>query len=359
MLMRYLFTVLLLLSLTVPAPAALAASGKPTYSVTVEQLVLTITEDIGGKNLGISLKGSSTSKADAFTVSDPGRIVIDLPSSALKRGKNIPPTGLTRVSLIRIGVHPDKVRIVLDLTSSELPSLNLAKGDKRLDITASWNTSPSPTATQASPHQTGTETQVPPVLSPSPTGTLAPTASSPTGAPTSSPVIEPSMVSTATPSEAPTRTLTAKPTFTRTPTPVTTPTSTPTQLPTLTPTFPPIESPPLSGAAPMARRSVSGLHFEYAEPDHSPFIRISLSEKSEYRFVKEKDKSYKITISRCALGVPSLALPQFPPNDFTGFTWVQVKENDGDIDVMVGVDDNTRVSAIPKDSDIIVKTLPK
>jgi type II secretory pathway component HofQ len=67
------------------------------------------------------------------TLSNPGRLVVDLHGIVEASGKRQIPVGSAEIESVRIGRHPDKVRVVLDLADAEAPYA-IQPGSRRLVI---------------------------------------------------------------------------------------------------------------------------------------------------------------------------------------------------------------------------------
>lgn len=185
----------------------------------------------------------------------PTRIVIDIFGMPSKTARS---TSIQskKINKIRVGIHQDKTRIVLDSPVKTQPEITQS-GTANNPVFLIKFTSSSPESLKdeerkiapvATPAETpvAKETPLPivtPAVTPVPTATpeLKPTTPKPTATPTATPTSTPKPEPTATPTPKPTPTPTPTPTPKPTPTPTAVPTPVPT--PTATPTPEPIESP--------------------------------------------------------------------------------------------------------------------
>lgn len=158
-------------------------------------------------------------KVEAFALADPPRLVVDFMGVATKASETFQAPKNTVVKQFRLGAHPEKLRIVMDLLTTEPPVFEWKAGPRQALLRIS-ESGPLASAPASAPVATAVPTSVP------------------TEAPTQAPTTPP----TAAPSKTPTST--ATPAATKEPTPP--PTTTPTPMPTFsaTPTPEPTKAPP-------------------------------------------------------------------------------------------------------------------
>lgn len=95
----------------------LSASGKSALTLTRLNGV--------SSNSGVDL-----SAVETFSLGNPGRVVVDIPTHIEETAKNIDvEQGV--ISAIRVGQHPGKTRVVIDLKRGEQPTVSIAGIDKR------------------------------------------------------------------------------------------------------------------------------------------------------------------------------------------------------------------------------------
>lgn len=266
---------------------------------------------------------------EVFTVPNPPRLVIDAGGLDFKKSSTFPIKGCDLTSLLRVGIHPDKVRFVFDLTqgyeivfkaTSEVSSGNVEVNLKNLAVTAK---------------PTGTSTATPTVTSISPT--LEPT-------------IKP--------------TITAEPTSTSEPEPTATPTPTEEMPSKATPTIEPEITEALPTATPVGDTSplpegqiLKGIAFEREEAGKTPLIRITLTNEPKFKLARANPKLYKLTIPDAIPSGSHLFLPSFPPQDFIGLVSVQASSSGDGTIVFIGVERNEKINAYREGTDIIVKII--
>ncbi len=342
-----------------------------------------------------------------FIVENPNRIVIDIfgMPSRTARGTNIDSNKLRKV---RVGIHQDKTRIVLDSpVKSPLEisqSGNISSPVFLITFPGAYFEAETPVLTPA-PSET-------PTPAPSPEPTLAPTEE-----PTREPTREPTLAPTATPTPEPTPSPTPSPTPESTPAPTPSPSPTPapatpspTPEPTPEPTKAPSPSPtpsPVATATPLVtppateppdtKKPDTKKEVELqktAAPELSPEVpkeSLSITEIEEsIKEIETKDKDvevdsdgnaivktivfqttsdnfissivisatslgaytmnkiapgeYELSLTRSRLKGPHLELPQFPPDSFKGFTYVRASEKDDAVFIHIYVDEGVRLT---------------
>jgi type IV pilus assembly protein PilQ len=84
--------------------------------------LLAVRVDKGSEGTEIALElDGRPAQYDSSTLSNPSRLVVDLYGIAEASGKKQISIGTAEVDQVRVGRHPDKVRVVLDLASDEAP----------------------------------------------------------------------------------------------------------------------------------------------------------------------------------------------------------------------------------------------
>jgi hypothetical protein len=75
----------------------------------------------------------------------------------------------------------------------------------------------------------------------------------------------------------------------------------------------------------------------------------------EFKVSKIDVNLYAIEIPDTTLSTETLSLPQFPPHDFLGFTYIEGAKTTGGVVVRIGVERGARISAFAQGSDIVVR----
>ena len=367
-LLRGILIVFVLQALSVRAQAAPILAEHQNISVSIDDESLIVT---------IATKDGSPFSAEYFDLDSPRRLIVDIRAQISQRNK------LQRIksklfSAIRFGAHTDRTRVVFDLIGNDLPSFDVTQEGAQLRFQLNRSETaaimPTPRAVTSSAAIVDASAQptakvAPEVanLTPEPqsgVATIQPSASAEaTEQPTDSPTVEPTeALATDTPeppatlapevSLLPTATaaVTASATHTSeaTSTVATQPSATLTPAPSPTPAA-------IVTADANAPSVVNAIIFEREGTLQSPIIRIKLNRRSEYRMSRLDDKFYKISLPAVHLERPAIGLPQFPPQDFEGFSLVAAKDEARGIEIKVGVERNSRVSVVPADNDILVR----
>lgn len=302
---------------------ALVAALPLAHAETINQDGVKLAITAQEKSIAVSISAITVEGAAVFGVENPARIVIDLPQLRSKRSRSFP-AAAGSVNGVRFGSHPDKLRIVLDLSSSQLPLIRqqAEKTELKIELLESVEAAPTPSLR---PIETATPS---PSAMPSPTAPPALT-DTPFLAPTPSPLA----VSSPAPVEK--------------------------TAPTITPT--PLIQPPtdLTSALPGGPIAVARFEFGYLPEDQSPVLKIGLSQRAEYKLSRSDQKTFQLIIPNSHLAGKYLTLPHFPPGDFTGLNSVQARPLRNDVEISIGVDLGTRLASFVKENEIWVRTLNK
>ncbi len=333
-------------------------SNGPKTIASKERVTVLIDREIKESKSFIVLKISvpTDSKANAFLLSDPARLVVDFEGASIKKSENFPAPANGVIKQIRLGAHPSKLRVVVDLVKSTPPEYDW-KADKR-HVTITF-------AEGIAPEASTTQTAALPTLAPTPAATSTPNAP-------------------ATPATP------APPANTVAATPTTPATATATPLPQA-PDANVAQDNTASAAAAAAGAglgsnlefddaddsadlgdleatrsgppptrvpttfSIKGYKFEYL-PDRSPVLKIILNKpRAQAQISKVDSETYAISIKDCGVENEDLELPQFPPHDFVGFVMVVSEVVGKNIEVSVSVEEGIVLGTSVHDNEIWVK----
>jgi hypothetical protein len=401
-------------------PAKAGLSSGPQTITSKERVSVLIDREIDGLKSFIVLKISvpNDSKINAFSLTNPARLVVDFEGASIKKSEDFQAPANSVVRQIRLGAHPSKLRVVIDLIAATPPEYEWKAGKRQailkiFEREEKAEAKPVPTIAPTTPPiatvPVATATIVP-TITPA-KATPAPALPSQTATPAAQPTKQPA-TSTATA----TATHTASPTLTATKAPVTIPTTVPTAIPTIAPTTPPqaipteTSKPTLSdvegaagiggAAAPAPAKgapqaaalpdlqtggdeaemedsndlgdleedkggtpepkvptsfSITGYKFERL-PDKSPILKIILNKpRAQAQISKVDDETYKIEIKDCGLANEDLELPQFPPHDFVGFVMVVSETVGKNTEISVSVESDTALTTSVHEQEIWVK----
>ncbi len=274
------------------------------------------------------------SKASVFDVKNPSRIVIDLPPSKVIKNKEIKVKKDAFLSAIRVGSHPEKLRIVLDLYGTAVPHYSWSQSKTSLKIVID-TISPSPQA----------EATIAPTISPKISKEVIAEPQPTKEIPLPTPTLEPTAVSTWTPFPP------------GTPAPVAVSTSAP-EYPTPNPTLPQASfTSDLSGNTFGSKASPNALNeiiFEELVPEKTNAVILKFSAKAPYKLIKKDDLLYTLKISNASIKQQNLKLVHFPPQEFVGFSYIQASQVGDSIEVSIGVERATKIAAISDGTSILI-----
>ena len=89
---------------------------------------------------------------------------------------------------------------------------------------------------------------------------------------------------------------------------------------------------------------------------NSTIVKISLNRKVDFYMARTSSEIYKITLPNCKLASKNLGLPFFPSPEYKKFVFIQAKETTGGVEVSIGVEENTTLVNLQRDSQIWVKS---
>lgn len=320
------------------------------------------------------IEGELAKTSVVFEVDSPRRVVVDIFYSKEKLEKRSN-KAIPLIKAIRVGTHKDKIRFVIEPSSDTRLALVPDGEKKRVSIVAKVpNPQISPTLVPTIV-PTITHTIAPTVLptiapsvsittptimtvTPSSTSSQSPTMTADSAPTNNAPAlkVESSVTPTLAPSPTPSATLT--PTFTETPIPSLTPTATFTTQPTLTPTVAQKLTVATAPPTEVVLLGKSMLGFEFRLQGGESIIELKLTERSQFRLVKERERRFKLTIPGIQSIPSGLNLPNFPPNEVLGFTVIQALQSDAGVDILIGVEDGKKAVAVNQDNSIIVTAVP-
>jgi len=116
----------LALCLLLQAPPC-SAFAKDKFTLEHQGIALsvkTVSHDSQSKII-ITLDLTGEPLIESFTLENPNRIIVDVSNKLVNRGADFSVGELPLVSRIRIGQHPDKTRIVFDITAENLPDFQV------------------------------------------------------------------------------------------------------------------------------------------------------------------------------------------------------------------------------------------
>ena len=88
-------------------------------------------------------------------------------------------------------------------------------------------------------------------------------------------------------------------------------------------------------------------------PEH--FVKFILSKKLPFEFVKTDSRTYLLKIANCLLHGDHLLLPQFPPRDFPGITMIKPEYETDHVEIKIATEEDFRLTATARDNEISVQ----
>lgn len=309
----------------------------------------------GEQNGVLEISPVTPGSLKAFTIPSPRRLVIDLPmrESVQNEAIEVAPEGF--IQRLRVGTHPDRMRIVVDVGSEVLRYAQrlegktsifaLRSGDQRSTSPkhASGNDALGDNSTGHSLSQSATsDTNTIKITEGSADLTDNEKAKNPPGQ-KESPLeaVEPrrgvSLSQAALGSSVPTLTE-------RTP------------LPTrVSPSQERLdqksskETPNQRDKEKRARLSAIEFHPESLE------VRLKFTARAPFGLVRRNSREYVVTMPGGGITSDALTLDHFPPRELVGFTFVRAVEVGGTLHIEVGVDLDTKITAVPDGSGVVLK----
>jgi hypothetical protein len=310
----------------------------------------------------IYITGPKAKDLTPFEVENPRRLVLDLPRKIGKflKESNYILNNSSCSKSIRIGGHPDKTRVVIDLNSNCDFQITKKPNGLKIDFTVTNqqknNVPPGSSVTPTTtPKAVTTNTAIPsPTISASPVPATVATALV-SATPTTVAMVTKIQSDTPTATTTPTRTPTASPTVTATSTSTATYTSTPeaqeaiaTSIPSATPTN--------TIQALLVGKVLEQISF-FHDGDINQ-VKLGFSQRVSFKTVKDSTRKYKISIKDCLIARPGLTLPHFPPNDVVGFTLIQAVKEGADLNIYINVEDGIKINAANIDNSIVINSEP-
>ncbi len=381
--------VTLALSLTIGATLAIA---QPV--VNFKQGSTTITALLSGKDgVLVNIESAPGTKGAISSVDNPPRIIIDLPGSKIKANKTIEATENPLVKSVRLGAHPNKIRIVIDLKGAALPKFTTSEKANFISIGILSPNSPSSPVTASTPAPVPTVEAAPAAVEPPPAAPAVPEETQALATP-----LAPSTTVTVTTTTVP---LTVPPTTLALP-----PTTLPAAPATTLPAAPKVEASasvqkktlgevlhepfaaesatPVATPPPTVQEGEVGLKnssfvvaapteeaevekpaalepgvqkisFQYTDDQKTPGIKIDLNGRPEFKLLRKGDREYQLTIQGSKLAGDYLSLAQYPPQDFDGFTHLMATTRGQNSEIIIGVERSTKLTAFTKEGHIWIK----
>jgi hypothetical protein len=270
-----------------------------------------------------------------FAINSPIRLVVDVPGVKTRKAHRVAVNDGV-VKALRVGVHPNKMRLVIDLDIKYEPAFSVFQSGQDF-YQVSFSTAESSASISLPP-------------TPEPT-------------PTAEPTPEP------TPTPRPTATPTPIPTPEPTPDPTPEPTQQPTPEPTEVPTAPlPKDTAELGEPLEIKSKSkilrskgpatLKQIEFKAIGAPPQPGLMLDLSRVDKYALLRIDRNIYELTLKSTKLIGDELLLPRFPPESFSGLELVSAREKGNDVVIRIYVGDYTRLKPFTKSRKLWLKVVP-
>ena len=156
--------------------SAYAQSNPSTISSKEKVSIIVDRELVAGQSfLLVKIVTPENAKVESFALSGPPRIVVDFVGLKLKKSEdlNAPKNGV--IKQFRLGAHPDKLRVVIDLLTTDTPTYEWKAGARQaiLRIAESGKAPPAAASAAADPAAVVTAAVAPAEAVPAATATAA------------------------------------------------------------------------------------------------------------------------------------------------------------------------------------------
>lgn len=260
---------------------------------------------------------------EVLVLENPSRLVIDIPNHASKvaQTKNLTNEHL---AAIRVGQHPDKVRVVIDVKDNALVHYQLPStiSPDSYSIEFSIGESESIAGIEETP-------------------TIAVLAEEEEEEVAVAPVKDESEIEVASFEPPVKKVEPKKPTATKKPEAVSPPIITPEQ------------------AAPIASEKtvVQSISFQSLPADDTPAVVIKVQSLGNYSLSKKGDNIYEIVLEGASLAGEHLSLPFYPPDTFSGLEAVIAHQGGGNITLKVFVDQSYKINPFRTKGELWLKVI--
>jgi hypothetical protein len=364
----------------------------PKTIASQERVTVLVDREIADGKSYIALKISvpTDSKINAFLIDNPKRIVVDFEGASIKRSENFAAPENDVVQQVRLGAHPEKLRVVIDLKRTTQPEFDWKAGKRQAIVkilegsapSAVKESPPAPAATPTSPAPAALPTEAPAKPTPQAAAQATATPLAPTAVAKDTPI--PPTPAQAAPTIAVPTVAPTNPAATAVATPVK--------------TLSDIDTKPAAAVAagaaaaagavaadaadevvdekkeeaqlladleaqrssrttpkPTTSFSIKGYKFEHGA-DKTPVLKIVLNKpRAQAQISKVDPETYKIEIKDCSVENEDLELPQFPPHDFVGFVMVVSETVGKNVEVSVSVEEGVVLGTTVQENEILVK----
>ncbi|MCB0345114.1 MAG: AMIN domain-containing protein [Bdellovibrionales bacterium] len=281
--------------------------------------------------------------AEVFAIENPTRLVIDINGFSAKKASKVSINN-PKLKAARIGIHPKKVRIVLDIAGSTIPvfRVNSARSEPgKVSIDFGFgNTLDEIVPPDAPEVVIAPEPPDVPAIPPIATDPVEP----PDVQPVEPPEVEPPEVAV----------LPSPPGYSSSGLPVTKADPEPRiEDPKQPPENP--DEPPVSGSG---ETTVKRLRFRQAGSSTEPALMLDVANLQGYSLGRKGANLYELVLEQAKLAGTYLELPQFPPDSFSGMEVVVAKQMSGKVVIKIYVEDAVRLTPYRTEGQLWIKVVP-
>ncbi len=278
--------------------------------------------------------------AEVFAIENPTRLVIDINGFSAKRANKVM-IDHPKLKAARIGIHPKKVRIVLDITGSVIPvfRVNSAHSEPgKVSIDFGFGNTLDEVVPPGMP-----EVLLPPEQ---PVQPVQPTVEDP--------VVE--MPPEAAPTNPEPPVVPDPPGYSALSTSSGTPNTKPPE-PTVKQT-PPSEGPDVVPNSGGGQTTVRQVRFRQASSSGEPALMLEVDNLQGYSLGRKGANLYELVLEQARLAGSYLELPQFPPDSFSGMEVVVAKTVSGKVLFKIYVEDGIRLTPYRTEGQLWIKVVP-
>ncbi|MCB0352138.1 MAG: AMIN domain-containing protein [Bdellovibrionales bacterium] len=269
----------------------------------------------------VTVSGFNGGKAEVFSLTDPPRLVLDLIGDRENKKPHLSVDEMSFVKNVRLGIHPDKIRVVLDLKNDSFPDYEIIRSKGSVSLV--FQGGPANTA----PVRPIMAASIVSVQRYSHTSTISPEVASNIGdiaqEPASPDPVEADLVS-----EVP-RAIARS----------------------TEKSFP---KPPLNIDA--EGQQLKTIVFGSASDEERSELILELAVRPEFSLNQISPESFNIVLPRAKLAGKHLALPFFPPNRFMGLTMVKASQGEDGVEIELTVEHGSQVRAFARGKKLVVQT---
>lgn len=277
--------------------------------------------------------------ANVFAVENPSRLVVDIPGF-VARGPQKQELSHSEIGALRLGVHKDKTRLVLDIKSNQVPEYNVASDANLGALVVSFGFDSSAGVVAKTddvsiiPDSPGSDPSVPD----SPGPAFEPIQNEPPEEVAALPIQEPSAPEEpeVTPRKPePRESQEEDPNAFELPLEPTEPAVAPIE----TAAVEDVQTPAVSGFG-----VVNGVYYQAAKNSKTSSIMVDVDGLNQYSLSQAAPGAYELLLRDTSLKGPHLSLPQFPPDTFKGFEVIVASQQGKDVVVKVYTDSGVKLS---------------